>query len=393
MRRLCFFIVILTIATFITSNIYANTTYTIKKGDSPYKIAKKFKVKTQDIVKVNNLKPYNLKPGTKITIPLTKDVSHKKDKLTRKKDEGRSHETNKINTPKPSFSKSRHDSQPRGKGGLLEDSPSHTVKKGDTLSFLAKKYSISVNELKGINNLRTTKLKPGQQLIVKKIVPKTYTVRKGDNIWKIAKKFNIDPDKLKDINDIETDLLKPGRKILLQHDVAKNYEAILSQSVRPDSEANIEDEIKKTSEFEAPDLKELGMKKRLILFAKKLLNIPYRFGGNSLLGIDCSAYVQKVYSLIGINLPRSARAQFSEGNPVDKEDLATGDLVFFRTYASFPSHVGIYLGNNLFIHASSRGKKVTIDSLETPYYLKRFIGAKRFIEGEGEETGEPQKEG
>jgi peptidoglycan endopeptidase LytE len=57
-----------------------------------------------------------------------------------------------------------------------------------------------------------------------------------------------------------------------------------------------------------------------------------------------------------------------------------GDLVFFKTYASFPSHVGIYLGNNLFIHASSRSRKVTIDSLETPYYFKRFIGAKRFIE-------------
>lgn len=102
------------------------------------------------------------------------------------------------------------------------------------------------------------------------------------------------------------------------------------------------------------------------------------------MGIDCSAYVQKVYGLLEINLPRSAREQFHAGEMVEKDDLSIGDLVFFRTYASFPSHVGIYLGNDLFIHASKKGRKVTIDSLNTPYYLKRFIGAKRIIEGEGE---------
>jgi peptidoglycan endopeptidase LytE len=386
MKRLYLFIVIFIIASFITGNIYADTTYTIKKGDSPYKIAKKFKVKTKDIVKINNLKPYNLKPGTKITIPLSKkEAPHK----------------NKLNSSAPPFSKegdgARLPSVGQGFSGenietvkCQEDSLYHIVKRGDTLFSLSKKYSISIDELKEINNLRSKKLKIGRKLLVKRTEPRNYTVKKGDNIWKIAKKFNIDPDELMDINDLETDLLKPGRKILLEpvFEVTeiKSHDAILSQT-------HIEDEIKETSESEDPGLKELSMKERLILFAKKLLNIPYRFGGNSLLGIDCSAYVQKVYSLIGINLPRSAREQFSEGNPVDKEDLSIGDLVFFRTYASFPSHVGIYLGNNLFIHASSKGKKVTINSLETPYYLKRFIGAKRLIEGDVEEKGEPQKEG
>ena len=97
------------------------------------------------------------------------------------------------------------------------------------------------------------------------------------------------------------------------------------------------------------------------------------------MGIDCSAYVQRVYSLIGITIPRSARLQFDEGELVDRDSLSIGDLVFFRTYASFPSHVGIYLGNDLFIHSPSKGKKVRIESLKTPYYIKRFIGGKRFI--------------
>jgi cell wall-associated NlpC family hydrolase len=132
----------------------------------------------------------------------------------------------------------------------------------------------------------------------------------------------------------------------------------------------------------AEDLSDLSVRERLILFAKKMLHLPYRFGGNGTIGLDCSSYVQKVYEIAGITLPRSARQQYKVGESVEKEQLSTGDLVFFRTYASYPSHVGIYLGNNLFIHASSKSKKITIDSLETPYYLRRFIGAKKVIVSE-----------
>ncbi|MEW6214334.1 MAG: LysM peptidoglycan-binding domain-containing protein [Nitrospirota bacterium] len=367
MKRLYLFIV--SFIFFISGNTYADTTYIIKKGDNPYKIAKKFKVSIQDIIKVNNLKPVNLKPGTKITIPSNKKESPKKNKLARKQEE---------------ISKGGYRGVKGEKEGFSDDAQFYIVKKGDTLSSISRKYSISISELKEINNLRTTKLKPGQQLLVKRIGPRTYTVKKGDNIWRIAKRFDIDPDELRVINGLETDLLKPGQKILLEPEVEvdelKNYEAIISKP-------HIEEEIKGVSESE-----EFGPKEKLILFAKKLLNIPYRFGGSSLMGIDCSAYVQKVYSMIGIDLPRSAREQFNEGRPIDTGELSIGDLVFFKTYASFPSHVGIYLGNNLFIHASSRDKKVTIDSLQIPYYFKRFIGARRLIEGRDEKE-ELHKEG
>jgi cell wall-associated NlpC family hydrolase len=223
-----------------------------------------------------------------------------------------------------------------------------------------------VNELKDINTMKSTKLKPGQRLLVK---------NSGGN-----------PDELSDMNSSEADILSTGYIFSEQEresEDAKTYDAIISQA-SPDSE----------TEAASPshELSDMGMQERLVLFAKKLLDIPYRFGGNSLLGIDCSAYVQKVYNVIGVSLPRSAREQFTEGDPVDKEELSIGDLVFFKTYASFPSHVGIYLGNSLFIHASSRSKKVTIDSLETPYYFKRFIGAKRVIDGKYEKT-ESRNEG
>jgi cell wall-associated NlpC family hydrolase len=110
-----------------------------------------------------------------------------------------------------------------------------------------------------------------------------------------------------------------------------------------------------------------------------MLEVPYRFGGTTLWGLDCSGFVQKAFAFLNLDLPRSAREQFREGAKVAKADLSPGDLVFFRTYAKYPSHVGIYLGDNRFVHASSRERKVTVDSLDTPYYVKRYVGAKRLL--------------
>ena len=78
-----------------------------------------------------------------------------------------------------------------------------------------------------------------------------------------------------------------------------------------------------------------------------------------------------------VKLPRTAREQFLVGSEVVRGDLKKGDLVFFQTYARFPSHVGIYLGNRKMIHASSRDRRVVISTLDTPYYLSRYLGARR----------------
>ncbi|RJP18606.1 MAG: NlpC/P60 family protein [Deltaproteobacteria bacterium] len=121
------------------------------------------------------------------------------------------------------------------------------------------------------------------------------------------------------------------------------------------------------------------LKDRVLRVAERMISIPYRWGGQTLKGLDCSAYVQKVFNMLHLDLPRSAREQFREGQKVEKANLSAGDLVFFRTYAKYPSHVGIYLGDNRFIHASSRDRKVKIDNLEAPYYVKRYIGAKRLL--------------
>ncbi len=359
MKNACLFIAAVIISVLFSGSSYADITYKVRKGDNPYTIAKKFRVSHTDIMKINAIDPDRLKPGMKITIP-----SQKKNR------------PRKVRSQAVSVVKDHDLVHKDNAEAMHHEAPSfHVVKKGDTISSLARTYSIPQHKLIEMNGLRSHRLKIGQQIAINRGDASDYTVQKGDTIWSIAQRFDLEPDDVLKINSLESDSLKPGQKILLRHQTElteiKPYEAILSQA----HEENTHEQL-----TEHQSTIGSGLQERLILFAKKMLDIPYRFGGNSLLGIDCSAYVKKVYSLIGVDLPRSAREQFHEGIPVDESNLSIGDLVFFRTYASYPSHVGIYLGNNLFIHASSKSKKVTIDSLNTPFYLKRFIGAKRLLD-------------
>ncbi|HYA31749.1 MAG TPA: LysM peptidoglycan-binding domain-containing protein [Thermodesulfovibrionales bacterium] len=355
--------------------VSATQTYTVKKGDNLYKIAKKFKVGQEKIREANSLDTAALKPGIRLTIP------------TRESNEKKHVQKREVNAPARSAESAKRSAasvRPQtAEQAVQQETVYHTVKKGDTLASLSKKYSLSVKDIRELNNLgKSAKLKPGRQLLVKRTGPKTYTVKKGDTLSKIAKRFNVDSEEIMGLNELDSDELKPGQNLVLEEggdQPDSGGHTVLAQ-------AKLSEDIKLLAQ--SSELDSLGMKDRLILFAKKMLNIPYRFGGSTFMGIDCSGYVQKVFGFLDVSLPRTAREQFHFGEPVSKEDLSMGDLVFFRTYASFPSHVGIYLGNNLFIHASSRSHKVSIDSLDTPYYIKRFIGAKRLFQEDLGETME-----
>ena len=111
--------------------------------------------------------------------------------------------------------------------------------------------------------------------------------------------------------------------------------------------------------------------------ALRFLGTPYVFGGNSPSGFDCSAYVQHVFAMVGISLPRTADAQYDVGSPA-VGGPRPGDLVFFQTYTYGPSHVGIYLGNDEFVHASS-SHGVMVSKLSESYWASRYLGAKRLI--------------
>ncbi|MBS1186176.1 MAG: hypothetical protein H6R04_194 [Burkholderiaceae bacterium] len=117
----------------------------------------------------------------------------------------------------------------------------------------------------------------------------------------------------------------------------------------------------------------------LVMQAMGFLGINYRFGGNTVeSGLDCSGFVRLVFKEAwGSNLPRTSAEISRVGKPIDAKDLQPGDLVFYNTLRRGFSHVGIYLGDNKFIHSPSAGGKVRVESMTMDYWRKRFNGARR----------------
>ncbi len=120
----------------------------------------------------------------------------------------------------------------------------------------------------------------------------------------------------------------------------------------------------------------------LILKGFELVGIKYRRGGTDPdIGLDCSGFVQIVFKdAIGLLLPRTAREQSEVGNVIDKNELKAGDLVFFNTMRRAFSHVGIYLGDNRFLHAPRSGAEIRVEDMSQSYWTKRYNGARRIVE-------------
>jgi cell wall-associated NlpC family hydrolase len=116
----------------------------------------------------------------------------------------------------------------------------------------------------------------------------------------------------------------------------------------------------------------------IIATGRKYLGVPYVWGGETPSGFDCSGFTQYVMKENGIAIPRTAAEQFAAGTPVDKANLRVGDLVFFTTYKPGASHVGFYMGDGQFLHASSGAKQVTVSRLDETYYTQHYIGARRY---------------
>jgi cell wall-associated NlpC family hydrolase len=279
----------------------------------------------------------------------------------------------------------------------------YKVKKGDSLYSISKKLDVNIDKIKEDNNLQNTAIKPNQILnistkgssestVKSKSKPVYYTVKKGDTLSKIARKTQLSTKKIMALNHVNQKNLRVGQRLVLAKSthseksipVSENDAAAEEDDDDPSNNVADEEYVSNASEstesvkkeellgkWNSPDEVQLFVK-----VATGFLGAPYRFGGSSLKGIDCSSFVQKIYRIFDITLPRNAREQSKVGISIAREKLTEGDLVFFHTNRSL-GHVGIYIGNNEFVHASSKSKVVRIDSLDTPYYQKRFQRAVR----------------
>jgi len=183
--------------------------------------------------------------------------------------------------------------------------------------------------------------------------PATVKVRQGDTLFAIAHRNGLSVRELKQLNGLGSDLIHPGQRLRLAAPPGQ-----LAGAEKPDG----------------------GAEGQLADAAGDYLAIPYRFGGSDRSGIDCSALVQRFFRPLGVELPRTAREQFRLGTPVDPAALATGDLLFFHTYAPYASHVGIYLGEGRMLHASPRSHRVVISAIENSYFRQRLLGARRLLD-------------
>lgn len=269
---------------------------------------------------------------------------------------------------------------PGGRATPSEAIRTHTVRSGDTLWAIASRFGVPVSALVRANNLpdahqlrigqvlripggpvppsaATAQDRPAAPQAAPRTETQTHTVRAGDTLWEIARRHGTTPQRIAALNGIsEAATLQIGQRLRVP--------------VRP---ATIQTEPQATRRVAAASSRGV----MLVSMARRFLGTPYRWGATGNGAFDCSGFVFALFRNKGMTLPRTSAAMFRVGRPVARADLRQGDLVFFTTHRPGPSHVGIYMGSSYFIHASSAGRGVRIDSLRERFYNARFIGARR----------------
>jgi Cell wall-associated hydrolases (invasion-associated proteins) len=339
---------------FVSANALAAKRYVVEKGDTLYDLAKKFGVSIQTIKRANGLSNNRLYINDVLSIPDADDGDLSLSQIRYEVVKG---DTligigRKFGVPLLELKHTNYLASDRLIVGqyLIIPNPLHDylVQRGDTLIGIGKRFGVSVGDIKSTNGLTSSNIKIGMNLTIPGAISTAhnfgedneYVVKRGDNLSLLAQRFGVPVTDIKRANDITGTIIRVGQALAIPYGDDGRYD--------------------------------------IIEVAERFLGAPYKFGGTSTVkGIDCSAFVNKVFDYFEVDLPRTAREIYKVGQYVDRSELAVGDLVFFETYASFPSHVGIYVGNGKFIHASSRAKRVTVNSIDERYYRSRYIGAKR----------------
>ncbi len=224
----------------------------------------------------------------------------------------------------------------------------HVVRQGDTLYSLARAHGTTVARLKSLNHLASSRLQIGQKLRLS--VP------------------TVEESKV-DAPRQEGDAPGPASATPEADRREDPVQSFMTAGAESEQGKADEDQTESTQQ---------PLRYRLASAGLDFLGVRYRWNGNSARsGFDCSGMVKSLFEKFNIDLPRSSREQYKVGEKVDKNKLEVGDLVFFSSRGKTPTHVGVYLGDNLFLHAARKARKVLISNLTAAWYSKRFLGARR----------------
>ncbi|MCO4851501.1 LysM peptidoglycan-binding domain-containing protein [Bacillus vallismortis] len=396
-----------------TTKKSGSSAYTVKSGDSLWLIANEYKMTVQELKKLNGLSSDMIRPGQKLKVSGTVSSSSSSSSSTKSSSRKSSSSSssagtykvqlgdslwkiaNKVNMSVAELKVLNHlksdtiyvnqvlKTKSSGSDTSSKDTSSHssqpsatktyTVKSGDSLWKIANNYNLTVQQIRNSNSLKSDMLYVGQVL---KLTGKassgastpssspsskassgtattTYTVKSGDSLWVIAQKYNVTAQQIREKNNLKTDVLQVGQKLVI-NGKASHSSSSGSSNTSSSTSAKIN---------------------TMIAAAKEQLGVPYRWGGTTPAGFDCSGFMYYALNKVTSVSRLTAAGYWNTMKPVSQP--AVGDFVFFSTYKAGPSHVGIYLGNGEFINANDSG--VVISNMNNSYWKQRYLGAKRYF--------------
>ncbi|PYE56231.1 C40 family peptidase [Deinococcus yavapaiensis] len=285
----------------------------------------------------------------------------------------------------------------------------YRVVAGDTAYSLARRFGVTVDALLAQNGLKAPDLKVGQTLLVESsesastTPPPTapsptplapppasaptpsapaspaattdpYTVAAGDTLFSLARARGLKVEDVMRFNNLTSPDLQVGQVLQFTPGAAP------SPTGSPAPESSSAPTVSSATPAPAPSAPSAARALNVVDNAMKFLGVPYVYGGTTPRGLDCSGLVLQVMTPLGVSLPRTSAAMFRSGEKVDRDEIETGDLVFFDTEgAGQVTHVGIAIDADTFVHANSYNGKVTVDKLAEKYYATRFLGARRVL--------------
>ncbi|TWT02449.1 LysM peptidoglycan-binding domain-containing protein [Planomicrobium sp. CPCC 101079] len=329
-----------------TKSTASSSTYIVKSGDTLSKIALQYKTSVSTLQKANGISGSTIYVGQKLKVTGT---------------------ASSVAATKPATTTS------------TSKSSTYKVASGDTLSGIAKKAGVSVTQLMNWNNLSSSLIRVGQVLQIENSSSSntspaatapassvsapstsatgTYKVVSGDTLSGIAHRHGVSVTQIMNWNNLTSSLIRVGQTLKIENSLVATQPSTTPVSAPVTAPTNS------------------STVNTIISTATSLQGIPYVWGGSTTRGFDCSGYIYYVYNKAGISVPRTNTTGL-DARSYDVSKPQVGDLVFFKnTYRQGISHVGIYMGNNKFIHAG--GDRVQITSLNDSYWGKHFDSFKR----------------